>query len=115
MNISGRKRSSPEAMSDDVDINEVREIVEEIVSSPGSAKDKERSFEMKYPAFAKRYPMLFKVACRPDFDRARLEHIFHMMGLVKNNTISYEDASKRFGQEMFDTYVKPNIDRIKKN
>ncbi len=112
MDKSSRKRSSPDDMSDDVDINEVRQIVNEIVNSPGTIKDKERTFEMKYPAFAKRYPVLFKVACKPDFDKDRLEQIFDMMGMVQNNSISYDNATKQFGQQMFDTYVKPNLDKL---
>lgn len=114
MTASGKKRSSPEEMSDEVDIKEVREIVEEIVNSSGTVKDKERNFEMKYPDFVKRYPMLFKMACKPDFDKDRLEHIFQMMSMVQNNTISYDNATKQFGQQMFDTYVKPNIDKLGK-
>lgn len=110
-----RKRSAPEDMSDDVDVDEVRGIIEEIVNSAGTNKDKERNFEMKYPQFVKRFPVLFKLACKPDFDKSRLEHIFHMMGLVKSNQLSYNNATEQFGKEMFDTYVKPNIAKLGKN
>ena len=111
--MSGRKRSTPEEMSEDVNIDEVRSIVNEIVNSPGTIKDKERDFERKYPAFVQRFPMLFKMVCKPDFDTGRLEHIFHMMNQVKSNSMSYDAASQQFGQEMFNTYVKPTLKREK--
>jgi len=115
MDKQNRKRDAPENMGDDTDIDEVKSIVEEIVRSPGTIKDKERMFEMRYPQFAERFPFLFKVACKPDFDRDRLEQIFHMMEQVKSNKLSYESATKRFGQDMYDTYVKPNLDKLDKN
>lgn len=111
--MTGRKRTSPEEMSDDVDVDEVRGVVNEIINFPGTMKEKENEFERKYPQFVKRFPVLFKMACKPDFDRARLEQIFMMMGMVKSNEMSYDDASKQFGQDMFNTYVKPNLDNKK--
>lgn len=107
--MSGRKRTNPEDMSDDVDVDEVRNIVDEILAFNGSIKDKEHEFERKYPQFIKRFPVLFKMACKPDFDKSRLEQIFQMMGMVKSNAMSYDDASKQFGQDMFNTYVKPKL------
>jgi hypothetical protein len=114
MDKQNRKRDTPESMSDDVDIQEIRTIIEEIVQSPGTVKDKERDFEMKYPQFAEKYPFLFKTACKPDFDKDRLEQIFRMMGQVKSNKMSYDTATKQFGQDMFDTYVKPNLNKMNK-
>ena len=109
------KSITPENMRDDVDIQEIRDIIEEIIQSPGTVKDKERDFETKYPQFAEKYPFLFKTACKPDFDKTRLEQIFHMMGQVNANKMSYDTATKRFGQDMFDTYVKPNLNKLDKN
>jgi hypothetical protein len=111
--MSGRKRTSPEEMSDDVDVDEVRGIVNEIINFSGTIKDKENEFERRYPQFVKRFPVLFKMACKPDFDMSRLEQIFLMMGMVKSNEMSYDDASKQFGQDMFNTYVKPNLQNKK--
>lgn len=104
-----RKRTSPDEMSNDVDADEIREIVNEIIASPGTVREKETMYERKYPSFAKRFPVLLKMACKPDFDRTRLEQIFEMMGMVRNNEVTYEKATEQFGQQMFDTYVKPNL------
>lgn len=109
MDSGNRKRSSPEEINDDVNVNEIRMIVTEIIQNPGTIKEKEVAFERKYPSFAKRFPVLLKMACKPDFDMARLEHIFDMMGMVRTNQMTYDRATEQFGQQMFDTYVKPNI------
>lgn len=109
---NSRKRSAIESM-DDAPIEEIRAIVEEMIRSPGTVKDREREFQAKYPHFAERYPMLFKMACKPDFDQGRFDYILQMMTRVKNNDMSYDKATQQFGQDMFDTYIKPNLDKSK--
>lgn len=109
---NNRKRPVDEG-DNEIPITEVKEIVEEIISGNGNIKDKEREFQKKYPHFAERYPMLFKMACKPEFDRGRFEQILYMMSRVEKNEISYDNATKQFGQDMFDTYVKPNLHKMK--
>lgn len=109
---TSKKRNATESM-DDAPIDEIKSIVQEIVSSTGNVKDKEREFQTKYSYFAERYPMLFKMACKPDFDMNRLNQIFGMMERVNKNEITYDNATKQFGQDMFNTYIKPNLDKMK--
>lgn len=114
MDGNSRKRTAVESMVEEMPVDEIRQIVQDIAGGSGTVKDKERTFKSKYPEFAERYPMLFKMACMPDFDMHRLETIFGMMGNVRRNEISYDDASKQFGQQMFDTYIKPNLSKLKR-
>lgn len=115
MDGNSRKRSAEDSMVEDMPVEEIRAIVQDIANSNGSVKDKERVFKAKYSYFVERYPMLFKMVCTPNFDMARLEQIFAMMANVRSNDMSYDDASKQFGQQMFDTYIKPNLGKLKKN
>lgn len=110
---TSKKRTATESM-DDTPIDEIKAIVEEMITSSGSLKEKERTFQHKYPHFAERYPMLFKMACKPDFDKDRFAYILQMILRVKSNDISYDNATKQFGQDMFDTYVKPNLANFKR-
>lgn len=109
--MDNRKRNASESMSD-IPIDEIKAIVEEMITSPGNIKNKEHTFQTKYPHFAERYPMLFKMACKPDFDKERFAYILDMMTRVQANDLSYDNATKEFGQNMFDTYIKPNLDKM---
>lgn len=109
---TSKKRPAAENMAD-APIDEIKTIVEEMITSSGSLKEKERIFQNKYPHFAERYPMLFKMACKPDFDKDRFAYILQMMSRVQSNDISYDNATKQFGQDMFDTYIKPNLANFK--
>lgn len=110
---NNKKRTAEESVGDMTPL-EIKEIVEVIVNSPGNIKEKERIYTTKYSHFVERYPMLFKMACKPDFDMSRLDYILGMMARVNTNELSYDNATKEFGQKMFDTYVKPNLDKMKK-
>ena len=110
---SNRKRNASE-IDGDFTNDEIKTIVEEIVTDTGYLKDKERIFRNKYSCFAERYPMLFKMACSSDFDKDRFSYILEMMERVKSKEISYDNATKQFGQEMFDSYIKPTLDKAKR-
>lgn len=109
---TSKKRTATESMAD-TPIDEIKTIVEEMITASGNTKDKERIFQGKYPHFAERYPMLFKMACKPEFDKERFAYILQMMSRVQTNEISYDSATKQFGQNMFDTYIKPNLANLK--
>ena len=50
-----------------------------------------------------------------NFDIARLAKMMNLRDEVfENKTTSYEEASKKLGQEYFDEFVKPNLGKAKK-
>lgn len=60
----------------------------------------------EFPFFAKRYPMLFSMACKAgEFDFQSLEYFLNMRDNIISKKMTSEEASKQVGQEWFNKYV----------
>ena len=68
-----------------------------------------------YGSFFDKYPALFgMISQNPEgFDMKRLYEMLNLKNKVKNNEISYKDASVGIGYKYYNEYVKPNIDNDK--
>lgn len=108
------KRNEPEPESDPLSSEEILSIVTEIHESSGSSKEKQRIFRKKYADFAEKYPVLFEMSTKDDFDFERLKYMLSLRNRVDNQTISQYDASAQVGQNLYNTYVKDKIDPNKK-
>lgn len=110
---NSRKRSHTEAVSaeEQLSSNEIISIVTKIKQATGNAREKQRQFRKQYTEFADKYPSLFQMACEPDFDIKRLEFMLSMRDNVGNNRISQHQASVKVGENLFQQYVKPLVDK----
>lgn len=87
--------------------DDIRKIVIEIACAAGAPKDKDKTFRKKYYDFSEKYPALFDMACRPDFDIHKLNYMLQLREQISNNHTNIDEASKKVGQALFDEYVKP--------
>lgn len=92
-----------------LDSSEILSIITEITKSSQSANTKKTIFRKKYPEFADKYPVLFEMATKPDFDISRLRMMLNMRDAVTDNNISQYDASAKVGKVLYDAYVKDVI------
>lgn len=106
------KRTHEEVEPEKLSSAEVLAIVREMVDHRGNEKDKARVFRKKYPSFVEGYPVLFEMACRPQFDFARLQYMLSLKDSVEKNTLSQHDASVRVGKVLYDVYVKDKVSQI---
>jgi hypothetical protein len=112
---SSPKRTHEEVDPEKLSSSEVLSVVKEIVEHNGSEKEKTRLFRKKYPSFVEGYPVLFEMACRPNFDFARLQYMLSLKDSVDKNTLSQHDASVRVGKVLYDVYVKDKVSQIDPN
>ena len=103
-----RKRSEPE-MIEQLSTEEIIEIVQKIAHYKGSSKDKQRVYRNIYPEFVEKYPVLFEMSTKDDFDVNRLKYMLSLRERVEQSKLSQHDASARVGQMLFDSYVKDKI------
>jgi hypothetical protein len=94
-----------------LDSDEMLRIVSEMCAYEGNERRKRAEFEVKYPDFVDRYPVLFKMACEPNFDVGRFKYMIGLRDDVLSRKTTLEDASKEVGQKMFDVYVKDKVQR----
>lgn len=95
--------------------DEIIAIVQTIVSQSGTQKDKHRVFRKTFPEFVEKYPMLFQMACEPDFNMERLVYMLRMRDAVHTQTVSQHQASVSVGENLFQEYVKPLVDAAPPN
>jgi hypothetical protein len=105
------KRNTSDRDRDDMSSQEIIAIVEEIRASPLKQKEKESAFERKYPEFYKSYSAILQMACQPDFDREQFAYMMAMRERIREKNISFDEASKEVGQNLYDKFVKPVIEK----
>ena len=68
----------------------------------------------KFNDFFEKYPSMFNtIIDDPEkFDINRLIRMLNQKDRVANNEISYEDASKKVGQEYYDEFVKQKVEKL---
>ena len=70
-----------------------------------SLEDRVAQLKLEHSFFEERYPMLFEMCTRPDFNMDNLNYFLNKRDEIIENRISTEDASKQIGKEWFDKYV----------
>ena len=103
-----KKRTHPEE-PEQMTSDDILMIVEELHEYNGSAKEKQRVFRKKYPEFAEKYPVLFEMSTKEDFDYNRLRYMIQLRNNIQTARISQHDASAKVGQMLYDVYVKDKI------
>lgn len=59
--------------------------------------------------FARQYPKLVETLMQNDLDTKQLQYMLTMFDKVRQQRITYERASHKVGQSMFDQYLAPNL------
>jgi hypothetical protein len=106
----------PDFVSDGLDTNEIRNIVQDIMIFIQNNKNKMKhddiinnikTHEERFKSFADRYPMLFDMITREEgFDYERFEYFLSKREDIVKNKKPSDDVHKQVGQEMFDRYYK---------
>lgn len=102
--------NSKDFLQDGMTNDEIRASIKYIrayIEKKGSATLSERVDELtkSQSIFAERYPILFDMCTRPQFNFDDLNYFLQKRDEIINDKISVEDASKEIGKEWFNKYV----------
>jgi len=81
----------------------IREYIEK--NDTTSLEDKQKHLEMMHKLFHERYPILFDMCTRPEFNFQHLDYFLNKREDIINDKISSEDASKEIGEVWFNKFV----------
>jgi hypothetical protein len=89
---------------------DIRKTVQQIrayIEKGGAATLEERIDKLKqdHTFFVERYPMLFDMSTRADFNFNHLNYFLSKRDDIINDKITNEDAAKAVGKEWFDKFV----------
>ncbi len=107
-------------VTDGMTTTDIRKTVQQIrayIEKGGMASLQERVEQLKthHTFFAERYPMLFEMCTRADFNYDHLNYFLSKRDEIINDKVSSEDASKTVGKEWFDKFVDiSKLDQEKK-
>jgi len=103
--------SKPDKIPDYMDDSQlsqdsIKTIVNEIQKTPKNKEKRVEYFTVKYPDFADKYPILFDMACREDFDFEKFNYMMRIRGQIATKQRTIEHASIEVGQKFFNMYMK---------
>ena len=84
-------------------VTNIREYIEK--GGMTSLEDRINKLRGDHSFFVERYPMLFDMCIRPEFDFNSLNYFLQKREEIVDNKVSCDDASKQIGQEWFNKYV----------
>jgi len=97
----------PEYMDEtQLDQETIKNIIKEIQNTPQNKEKRVEYFSMKYSDFAERYPILFDMACRDEFDYEKFNYMMRIRGQIAKKERTIEHASVEVGQKFYDMYMK---------
>jgi hypothetical protein len=104
------KENDKAFVQDGMTTDEVRNTVKHIrayIEKGGnvSIEDRIKQLQTEHAFFAERYPMLFDLCTRQEFNLEHLNYFLKMRDEIINDKISTEDASKAVGQQWFNKFV----------
>jgi hypothetical protein len=70
-----------------------------------SLEDRIKQMQSEHAFFEERYPMLFEMCTRQDFNYDHLNYFLRMREDIVHDKVSSEEASKKVGQDWFNQYV----------
>ncbi len=90
-----------------LDIRKTVQYIREYITKPGSATLEERTSKLQeeHKFFYERYPMLFDMCLKSDFNYDHLNYFLRMRDQIINDKISSDDASVQVGKEWFEKFV----------
>lgn len=96
------------------DIQQTVRYIREYIEKGGSMtiEEKIKKLEIEHSFFHERYPMLFDMCTRKDFNWDNFNYFIKMRENIINDMMTAEDASKEVGKVWFDKYV--DVSKLKK-
>lgn len=92
-------------------VNTIRQYIEKGGST--SMEDRIKKLQQDHSFFVQRYPMLFDMCVRSDFDFNSLNYFLQKRDEIIEKNKSVDDVSKQVGQEWFNKYV--DVSKIPKS
>jgi hypothetical protein len=102
------KKDLPQFVKDGLTTDEIREkisTIRKIIDKDGFSESIKESIREEHLEFSERYPMLFDLVVREEFNHNYLDYFLAMRENVIEKKITCEDASKKIGQEWFEKFV----------
>lgn len=101
--------NNTEFIKDGYDNEKLIEIIKEIRekyvnNNKNLTKEDINEIEKKYNFFKERYPFLFDMSLKKDMNIDTLYYMLKLRQDIVNNDISFEDASKKVGQDIYTKY-----------
>ncbi len=102
--------SKKDFVEDGMDTAEIRKTVQQIrayIEKGGSAtlEDRITQLQQDHSFFVERYPILFEMCTRSDFNFNHFNYFLNKREEIINDKISSEEQSKKVGKEWFDKFV----------
>ena len=91
---------------DELRTDENINIVNDIRNSSIPVEQRFDHFAKIYTEFKERFPFLYKLACKKDFDYNHFNYMMNMRSQVINKDKTVEDASKEVGNTFYNMYMK---------
>ena len=109
--FTSKEPSKPDKLPDYMDDSQlsqesIKKIISEIQRTPQNKEKRLEYFGMKYADFAERYPILFDMACRDEFDYEKFNYMMRIRGQIEKKERTIEHASVEVGQKFYDMYMK---------
>ena len=88
--------------------------------STGDAQEQEKRLEYKkgiakeFDDFAQKCPAIFQKTMNEELDMTQFTRMIEMARKVHGNEMTQHDASVKVGEDLVNTYVKPQLKNIKK-
>jgi len=103
-------RNDKDFVNDGMTTADIRKTVQQIrayIEKGGAATLEERIEQLKqdHPFFVERYPLLFEMSTRADFNFNHLNYFLSKRDDIIDDKLSNEDAAKVVGKEWFDKFV----------
>lgn len=111
-----------QSLDEHIPINILKNMVHDLLADLNNPDDKiliknKKSVQLlqkygkKYAELQLRYPALFNmiIDTGSEFDMKQFQMMINSIERVRNNQVKEQDASKQFGQDMYDKYVKPKL------
>lgn len=105
-----------------LDTEQIKLMVYQLLSDTNCNEDNSKRSKKQYPALRgkyqkkyeplmMRYPALFNAIIEngQEFDLIQFEDMMSMVSKVRTKQMSDETASQKFGEQMVNKYVKPNL------
>lgn len=101
--------NNTEFIKDGYDNEKLIEIIKEIRdkyvnNNENLTKEVINEIEKNYKFFKDRYPFLFDMSLKKDMNIDTLYYMLKLRQDIVNNDISFEDASKKVGQDIYTKY-----------
>lgn len=108
---SKRDKNNVDFVKDGYTNEKLLEIIKEIrekydINNTDISAANKKDFENNYKFFIERYPFLSDMSLKKDIDMDRLYYMLTLRQNIIDNKISFEDASKKVGNDMFEEYHK---------